>query len=56
MEKYDPTAGMVETPAGVGRYLNFDANTGKVLVEMNYEDLVEFDGSECYPVLDSKEV
>lgn len=53
---YDATAGKIETPAGVGIFVSFDVNTGKVVVEMDYEVLVEFDGNECYPILEDKEV
>lgn len=41
--------GWIITPGGVGRYVEYIPATGKVVVEMDYEYLVEFDGDECYP-------
>jgi len=42
--------GLIETPGGIGRFVNFDGNTGKVTVEMDYEVLVEYPGDKCFPV------
>ncbi len=40
--------GRVETPAGIGRFVEYIGHTGKVVVEMDYTYLVEFDGREVY--------
>lgn len=45
---YDPTAGMVETPAGVGRYVEFDGKSGVVTVEMDNSYLAFFPGEDCF--------
>lgn len=53
---YDPTAAMIETPAGPGRFVEFDGSRQTVVVEMDFHYLVEFDASKCYvPVLTSSE-
>jgi hypothetical protein len=50
----DPTAGLIRTPEGVGKFVEF--KNGKVTVEMDNMYLVEFDASECYLHEQSKEV
>lgn len=49
-EKIVPTAGMVSTPGGEGRYVAYNPATGMVTVEMEWSHLVEFDGEKCYPM------
>ena len=39
---------MIETPLGIGKFISFDSNTGKVTVEMDWEYPVEFDGNQCF--------
>ena len=39
---------MIETPLGIGRFLEYDSNTGKVIVEMESMFAVEFDGNQCF--------
>ncbi|MDI6840461.1 MAG: hypothetical protein QMD71_06420 [bacterium] len=45
---YDITAGSVQTPQGIGKFVEFIGHTGKVLVEMDYSYIVEFDAGEVY--------
>ena len=45
---YDPTANMIKTPDGWGKYVEFNPTTGKVTVEMDHSYLVEYDGEDCY--------
>jgi len=47
---YDHTAGFVATPNGIGKYVQYNPETGTVIVEMDYSYLVEFSGAECYPL------
>jgi hypothetical protein len=42
----DPTAGLIRTPGGVGRFVEYC--NGKVTVEMDNLYLVEFDAGKCY--------
>lgn len=42
--------GLIETPGGIGRFVNFDGNTGKVTVEMDWQHEVEYPGDKCFPV------
>lgn len=42
----DPTAGLIRTPGGIGKFVEF--KNGKVTVEMDYTYLVEYDAAECY--------
>jgi hypothetical protein len=44
------TNDMIETSGGIGRFVEFDGNTGKVLVKMDWETVVEYDGADCFPV------
>ena len=44
---YDPTAGYIETPGGIGKFIEFDSNAKTVLVECNNEYLA------LYPVFNS---
>lgn len=44
---YDATAGMVETPAGIGRFVEFDRNCGVVTVEIN-QCFMFFPAETCY--------
>lgn len=48
--KYDPAAGEIDTPGGVGKYIKFHrfGDSGVVEVEMDCMYAVEFDGSKCY--------
>jgi hypothetical protein len=45
---YDYTAGNVQTPVGVGKFVEFEGCTGKVLVEFDYSYVAWFDGEEVY--------
>jgi len=42
--------GLIETPGGIGRFVSFDGNTGKVTVEMDWQHEVEYPGDKCFPV------
>ncbi len=44
----DLTAYDVQTPSGVGKYVSYE--NGMVTVLMDWDTLVEFDGSKCYPI------
>ena len=43
--------GLIETPGGIGSYISFDGNTGKVTVEMDWQHEVEYPGDKCFPVV-----
>jgi hypothetical protein len=45
---YDPTAGYIETPGGIGKFVEFDGNCGVVLAEMDNEYLVFYPAEICY--------
>ena len=45
---YDPTAGNVITPEGVGKYIRHDTATGMVQIEFDYAYRKWFDVSQCY--------
>ena len=47
---YDATAGWIKTHVGTGKYIEFNGNTKKVTLEMDYGYLVELDGRDCYIV------
>ena len=47
---YDFTTGYIVTPGGKGKFIEYDGNTQKVTVLMDFEYEVEFDGDECYVV------
>ena len=47
---YDPTAGQVMTPLGMGKFVNFDGVTGECVIEMGYKRLVSFDASKCHAI------
>jgi len=47
---YDPTAELIETPLGVGKFVEFDGVKGECVVEMGYGYLVRVDASKCYPL------
>lgn len=51
-KRYDCTAGYIVTPAGLGKYVDFDSVTGKVTVEIDSMYLVEFDGEKCFLLQD----
>lgn len=44
---YDVTAGNVETPLGVGKFVEYIPHRGVVMVVID-NNLVEFDGREVY--------
>lgn len=44
---YDVTAGNVETPLGIGKFVEYIPYKGVVIVEINNR-LVEFDAKEVY--------
>ena len=45
---YDSTAGMIETPGGIGRFVEFDGNNGVVTAEMDNRYLVFYPAEDCY--------
>lgn len=45
---YDPTAGIVDTPGGPGRFIEFDGKTSTVAVELDNQHLVFFPSESCY--------
>lgn len=45
---FDPTAGMIETPGGIGKFVEFDGKSGVVTVEMDNSYLVFFPAESCY--------
>ena len=45
---FDITTGKVETPAGIGRFVEYDSVRRKVSVELDYEFIVEFDADKCF--------
>ena len=45
---YDETAGYIETPAGKGKFVEYDSNSKVVLVEMDEMYLVYFSAEDCY--------
>ena len=45
---YDPTAGYIETPDGVGRFIEFDGCNKTVTVEMDNMYLVQYPAKDCY--------
>jgi hypothetical protein len=45
---YDLTSGWIKTHIGTGKYVDYNGNTGKATLEMDYGYLVELDGRECY--------
>lgn len=45
---YDPTAHDIETPAGIGKFIEYDGNTKTVLAEMDNMYLVYFPAEECF--------
>ncbi len=45
---YDPTAGYIETPGGLGRFVEFDGNAGVVVVEMDNQYLVFYPAESCF--------
>ena len=45
---YDETAGMIDTPGGPGRFIEFDGTTGTVIAEMDNECMVIFPGELCF--------
>lgn len=44
---FDPTAGYIDTPGGIGKFIEYDGKNGVVTVRLNNR-LVMFPGSECY--------
>lgn len=45
---YDVTAGNVETPLGIGKFVEYIPYKEVVIVEMDSNYLVEFDAKEVY--------
>jgi hypothetical protein len=45
---FDPTAGFVETPGGVGKFVEYDGNVGVVAVEMDNQYLVFYPAGDCF--------
>ena len=45
---HDVTAGNVETPLGMGKFVEYIPHRGVVVVEMDNNHLVEFDAKEVY--------
>jgi len=49
---YDPTAGLIETPDGRGKFIAYDNIAGIVYVEMDNRYVVFYPASECYIIND----
>ena len=45
---YDITAGEIETPAGIGKFVGYDSARQKVTVELDHTYIVEFDADKCF--------
>lgn len=45
---YDETAAMIDTPAGPGRFVEYDGTTEVVTVELDNQYLVFYPGSICF--------
>ncbi len=45
---YDSTAGYIETPGGMGKFIEFDGNTKTVTVELDYSCRAIFPADTCY--------
>jgi hypothetical protein len=45
---YDVTAGNVETPLGMGKFVEYIPHRGVVVVKMDNNYLMEFDAKEVY--------
>lgn len=45
---YDDSAGWIETPLGPGKFVAYDPHSGRVLVEADFQYLVEYPGEDCY--------
>lgn len=45
---YDEDAGLIDTPAGPGRFVGYDGATGVVTVELDNQYLVFYSGSICF--------
>ncbi len=45
---YDNTAGIIETPGGPGRFVEFDGNYKTVTVELDNRHLVIYPAEMCY--------
>lgn len=45
---YDEDAGLIDTPAGPGRFVGYDGATGVVTVELDNQYLVFYPGSICF--------
>ncbi|WP_026487616.1 hypothetical protein [Caldanaerobius polysaccharolyticus] len=46
--EYDPTAGYVLTPDGVGKYIGYDSNRQIVYAEMDNSCVVAYPADKCY--------
>jgi hypothetical protein len=51
-EIYDPTAGMVDTPAGLAKYVAFDPVRQIVTVEQDFTHLVDYPADRCFVSLE----
>jgi hypothetical protein len=46
--RFDPSAAFVETPVGLGQYVDYDATTNTVCVEMDFRYLVAVPADQCW--------
>ncbi len=52
--QYDQTAHMIETPDGLGRFVEFDGVAKMVVVEIDHSILVAYPAEECFIVWDAR--
>lgn len=45
---YDEAAGLIDTPAGPGRFVEYDGTAGVVTVELDDRYIVFYPGSICF--------
>lgn len=45
---YDPTAGWLDTPGGLGKFVYYDSTTGTVYVEMDCSYIVAYPAEQCF--------
>jgi len=47
---YDPTAGWLDTPGGLGKFVYYDSTTSTVYVEMDCSYIVAYPAEQCFIV------
>ena len=53
--QYDHTAYMIETPDGLGRFVEYDGVAKMAIVEMDHSWLVAYPAEESYIIQDERE-